>query len=355
YLPLQIEVTDRWSDHSCKWVLLDFQASVPANGTTRYTLASRDSGASISLTQSVAVVMDELEDAVCVNTGTATFWLDRVKFLPFVRACINGNEILDGSLNQTVLTDQNGTFWTPKITNLRRETSGHLRSTLCFEGAFLDSTGMQTSTEFSSLLHFFAGHSLVKMEFTLRNPRAAKHRGGLWDLGDPGSTYFRDLSFHLKHSGRDSITIKWSENPKAPLKETRGSVLEIYQASSGGQNWRSRNHVDRFGNVPLSFRGYKLNDEDVFLQGDRAQPTVIVSDRRGSLAVTLDSFWQNFPKAVQVNDGLLAVKLFPAQYGNLFELQGGEQKTHTVYFSFAASTDSLSTLACAHEGLIPSV
>jgi len=354
-LPLQAEVTDRWSDDSCRWVLLDFQACVAANGTTRYTLASRDSGTPITLPESVGVVIDEVEDAVCVNTGTATFWLNRIKFQPLMGACVNGSEILDAALSRTVLTDQNGRLWIPKIRSLRRETSGPLRTTLRFEGAFLDDKNTQTLGEFSSRLHFFARHSVVKMEFTLRNPRAAKHLRGLWDLGDPGSIYFKDLSLHLKLAGRDSVTIKWSEDPKAPLKETRGSVLEIYQASSGGQNWRSRNHLDRFGNVPLSFCGYKVNSEDVFLQGDRAQPTVIVSGENASFAVALDSFWQNFPKAVQVNDGLLAVKLFPAQYANLFELQGGEQKTHTVYLSFAASADNLNTLACAHEGLIPSV
>ena len=41
-------------------------------------------------------------------------------------------------------------------------------------------------------------------------------------------------------------------------------------------------------------------------------------------------FWQNFPKAVEATADSLTLRLFPRQYGDVHELQGGEQKTHDV-------------------------
>ena len=45
--------------------------------------------------------------------------------------------------------------------------------------------------------HFFAGLAAVRLLVTLRNPRAAVHPGGFWDLGDPGSIFVRDVSLTL--------------------------------------------------------------------------------------------------------------------------------------------------------------
>ena len=53
-----------------------------------------------------------------------------------------------------------------------------------------------------------------------------------------------------------------------------------------------------------------------------------------SIAGTVEGFWQNFPKALEVNDNRLTIGLFPRQYADVYELQGGEQKTHTAYLYF---------------------
>jgi hypothetical protein len=48
-------------------------------------------------------------------------------------------------------------------------------------------------------------------------------------------------------------------------------------------------------------------------------------------------FWQQFPKALEAEGRQVRVRLFPGQFGDLFELQGGEQKTHTVWLDFRAA------------------
>ncbi|MGH7199323.1 MAG: hypothetical protein ACREJB_01880, partial [Planctomycetaceae bacterium] len=58
------------------------------------------------------------------------------------------------------------------------------------------------------------------------------------------------------------------------------------------------------------------------------------------------------PKAVSVEENRLRVGLFPGEFDDLFELQGGERKTHTVWLQFgdaAAADRMLASLAWVHR------
>ncbi len=59
-------------------------------------------------------------------------------------------------------------------------------------------------------LNFYANLSLVEVKFTLHNPKAAHHPGGLWDLGDPGSIYFSDLILHMCLQSHTALTSEWT-------------------------------------------------------------------------------------------------------------------------------------------------
>src|SRR5262249_10311048 len=89
--------------------------------------------------------------------------------------------------------------------------------------------------------------------------------------------------------------------------------VELYQDSSGGPNWRSSNHVNRKGVVPLSLAGYRLHAGDVEHMGKRATPVMTL--RRGDhhVGVAMPCFWENFPKALEANHDHLTLRLFPRQ------------------------------------------
>jgi hypothetical protein len=53
-------------------------------------------------------------------------------------------------------------------------------------------------------------------------------------------------------------------------------------------------------------------------------------------------FWQEFPKAFRVDSVGLKVELFPGSTQDLHELQGGEQKTTTMYLDFSVTPAGLS-------------
>jgi hypothetical protein len=190
--------------------------------------------------------------------------------------------------------------------------------------------------EFDLVLDFFAGSPVVRIAVTVRNPRAAKHPGGIWELGDPGSVFLRELSLEIHGNGSNAQpAIACSPTLDAPLASAAGP-LELYQDSSGGVHWNSTNHVNREGVVPLSFPGYRLrhgNGEEV---GTRSTPVVALQSDGDSISVAMQHFWQNFPKCIEAAADGIGVGLFPSQFADLHELQGGEQKTHVLYVGFGA-------------------
>ena len=172
----------------------------------------------------------------------------------------------------------------------------------------------------------------IDLAITVRNPNPADHPGGNWDLGNQGSFYIQDLTLKLALKGdssRSELVVR--ETCDADLKTATESI-ELFQASSGGQNWNSSNHIDRNRKIPMPFRGYRLCVDGAQSTAERATPYVAIESDGATLAVACKRFWQNFPMAIRANGKTIEVGLLPKESGYEHELQGGEQKT----FEFAA-------------------
>jgi len=173
-------------------------------------------------------------------------------------------------------------------------------------------------------LTFYPLLNCYRLDITIRNPRRAKHKGGYWDLGDPGSIYLKDFSL-IFEIPKEKFLIK-TEPTNAPVKAKKFS---LYQESSGGENWLSRNHVNRLGEVPIRMRGFLFAYDDNETYGLRANPVI----RSENFSLAVKEFWQNFPKVISYDGTFLRVGLFPEEFPDLHEIQGGEQKTHTIFFA----------------------
>src|SRR5262249_51138865 len=82
------------------------------------------------------------------------------------------------------------------------------------------------------------------------------------------------------------------------------------------------------------FRGYRAKQCGRETSGLRASPIVSLGNEAFAVTVAIPEFWQQFPKALNATGEELLVRLFPGSRGRSFELQGGEQKTHTVWLHF---------------------
>ena len=344
-LPLQTDVLAAWPDKSLKWVLLDFQTAVKAKSIRELELILDESG-TVSDKQ-VYISAEENPNYFFIDTRAAAFFVNRNIFRPFDRVIVGGKEIIDIQKSRTVLTHESGARYEPVIEHIFFETKGSLRVTLKAEGVF-STRDRSVFAAFSARIGFYANSSMVKIEFTILNPKAAKHPGGLWDLGDPGSIFFKDLSLYVALSTSEHIKTFWTSKLGTRNSQSSDHLLCIYQDSSGGKNWNSRNHLNRQGEVGPSFKGYRIySDEKIIAEGERANPVISVTDGSKNICAGVQYFWQNFPKALEAKENTLVVRLFPRHCRDLFELQGGEQKTHSIFLDFGDSR-SIETL----EGLI---
>jgi hypothetical protein len=349
-LPLQAQVLSRWCDASIKWVLLDFEVSVEPNGLAELQLRGSDELTSPIFERRLSVA--QCPQSLLVATGRALFFLNAEILRPFDRVVVQGSDVLAQAGSGIVLTDALGRCYEPKIRRIAVEAEGPIRISLAIQGEFVADN--RSLANFTARINFYAGHSFIEMKLTLQNPRAATHLGGLWDLGDPGSIYFRDLSLHTCLACHSPLTIEWTTQPQRPVQKSRSSTIEIYQDSSGGPNWDSSNHLNRFRKAMNTFRGYRvMADGMIIREGGRASPVVLVRSDENGLAGAIEGFWQNFPKAIEVKGNRLSIRVFPHQYHDLYELQGGEQKTHTLFLHFGRNHEPATGLTWIHDRLIP--
>ena len=343
-VPMQVEPLACWSDGSVKWLLVDLLAPALREGTSEFTLRIDEEHRTKRRSDSAAgepgieVHVDEVRGVLRVDTGAVVFEVDRKRFLPFARVAAKDADFIDGTLCETTLRDARGKKRTPHVESIDVETSGPVRTTLLVRGYFPSCRGLR----FAARLSFFAGTGLVQLRFTIHNPNRARHRGGLWDLGDAGSIRFDDLSLVFGAAAKPAV-VQWKAAFDDPFQSLDGDALEIYQDSSGGENWQSRNHVNREGRVPCRMRGYRVRAGDENTSGLRGEPIVTLRSEALSLTVSMPEFWQQFPKALEVErQAAVRASLFPRQWDDLFELQGGEQKTHTVWLRYASGSQDVS-------------
>jgi hypothetical protein len=343
-IPLQTTPLARWTDSSVKWLLTDFilDPCIPRSSTWQLLQAS----ATAERPCAESLRVQEANGVIEVATGQLRFrWL-QVALSFFPQAVLEGQDFLDRAATRLRLRDAHGRVGRTKVQGVVLETTGPLRTTVRIQGVFAG----RGRCRFVARFCFFAGTGLVRLRLTVHNPNRAHHPGGLWDLGDPGSIFFQDLSLELGLAGAEAPGLRWSAEPEHEHESAGAGPLEIYQDSSGGEQWQSKNHVNRFGQVPCTFRGYRVRHGGNEVLGLRANPVVSLQLDRRTLTAALPEFWQQFPKALEAEGRLLRVRLFPQQFNDLFELQGGEQKTHTLWLHFGGESQlATAVLSWVHQ------
>jgi hypothetical protein len=350
-IPFQIKILSNWQEQSVKWALLDILVNCEPKSAVNYYLILKDQPFLEEGQHYDSIKIEESNSSITIDTEKAIFIIDKKTFMPFRQVNISGVNVIDQSNSCMMLKDEFNREYTPKIKNISIETRGLIRSTVKAQGQFVYKDGSVFS-DFLARASFYAGKRFAKIDFTIRNSKASKHPGGLWDLGDEGSIYFKDLSFNFALTEKKDISIFWKTEINEKERRLNNDKIEIYQDSSGGVKWDSLNHVNKNGKVMNSFRGYKVYSVDLLEQGFRATPTIVVQSQNRKMAATLQKFWQNSPKAIEAENNLLTLRLFPHQYNDVYELQGGEQKTHTIFLVFGHDNNEDINIDWVHAPLV---
>jgi YetA-like protein len=313
-VPLDAAVTEQWSDGSVRWALLDFVAGSADAEPARYRLAL-DGGARVG---PHAVRVEVTASSVQVHTGPSRFTLRAGGTAIFdeVVATPGG---LRQQLGTVLITDRDGREWPMRIARVECEHQGRLRATVKLEGHA--GPPRRPLVDVTVRVQFFAGTAAVRAAVTLANRRRARHPGGIWELGDSGSVYLRDasVSFGLRAL---RLSAQCSIEPAHDM-EPFERWLQIRQHSS---------------------RAYTIASHGSMREGHRATPAVLIDDVAGRIGLAVDYFWQNCPREIDVQPRAFSFRVFPLQPGELYELQGGERKTHRFTMLFgddAAARDAI--------------
>lgn len=322
-VPLQLRVLDRWSDGSVRWALCDFAASAPG-GRSTYRLERRKPLVRKSGSLDVAVAI--AEKRASIGTSAARFELRADGALECHQS---GSDA--PTISEFQIVDAAGgpmPIWVEAITH---DEPGFLRTSVLVTAAV---GSVDRPLRLFVRYHFYAGSPVVRIQTTLRNTARAEHAGGFWDLGDPASRQIKDFAFGISlPSTGGSWQAMCSSAPSQPLRPC-ALPFELYQDSSGGENWQSSNHLNRNRAVPTTFRGYRMREGTGETRGLRATPVVSLHGRAGSVAIAQRQFWERFPRAIEATGENLVLRFLPGQFADTHELQGGEQISEELVVSF---------------------
>jgi hypothetical protein len=315
-------------------VLLDF--AVDHHGDSAlHAFATWTPSAAARAPQRSEVLVAEDAAGVTVNTGSAIF---RIEFgttaFPFESLTLSGRLSAEGIRGELRVVTEDGQECTPSIQQIVIEERGPARAVALVTFAVRLPQGQLL--EIVGRVHFFAGSAVTRLSIRVRNPRKAEHPGGFWDLGNGGSIFLKEFALVISLTDSSgTLGVRCSPEIDAPLQAYQ-LPFEIYQDSSGGENWKSAVHINRRRQIPVSFRGYRLRSGEVVETKHRATPIVHVTRGEAQVTAVRPQFWQNFPTSMSADESSLSIGFWSKDFADAHELQGGEQKTHEVFVAFGA-------------------
>ncbi len=345
-LPAQFTPLARWggspddTSRPIRWLLIDFQASVPAWGENTYFL--QETGWSLQPAHPLSITSGP--DSLVVETQSA-----------------DGNplrysvSLVDGRLAAPGLGDLVGGrlrsggveyTWSGPV-NVEVMLQGPVRSLVRVRGTYRDAGG-NPLLDYSSYYWFYAGLPMVRLYHSVENntpcPLGEYEQISCMDIGSAGSVTFEDLSLVLPANLGDHLSFEVGGQGAALSGALSGDLL-LVQDSSGLDHWDHYRTLTDWDGKPLdtrprmqayvSFRGYRTTLADAQVEsGEQAPGWLRIQGEDGAWTVGVRDFWQNFPKALRAAPGgTVEIGLFPGEFGPSgyeFTLRAGEHKTHEV-------------------------
>ncbi len=361
-VPASFKVTARWGgapddgSKPVKWLLATFMATVPGNGHATYHLVNtqgQQADGSLKVTENTS-------DSMTIDTGAATFTLDKHRFSIFRKVEVAGSVVTDSGANGLFLTDKDGGVYStlalaPRVFEV--EESGPARLVLKVEGSFADSSSIPL-LDYRAYIYFYQGKSYARVLFTLGNHNKAKvGASGKYDVYEyygANSVTFRDLSARVILTASDAPHFIFHGN----ASEKSGSLdgrLVIYQDSSGTDFWANYTSADNPRPTSYSrFRGYQASLDGLKIDsGDKNEGWVDCSFEEHGMAAGLVNFWQEFPKALSADsNGTVEIKLFPDEYSGLYNFRVGEEKTTEFFLYFHKADGRTAGSAAVSKALL---
>jgi len=382
-IPAQFTVLSRWhgipSDETkpIKWVLLDFNADVNIGGTSTYYL--RDGAVDSTPTTDLTLIEDQ--NSIIVNTGAATFTINKNYFNLFDYVNIDGKNIIaQPNEGGVVLTGEDGTKYYTTLEapeEIEIEEQGPQRTVVRVRGVFksqdgryfgpsiydradatkenLDAFGYSYAGSFNEnkfsqpykksiiyyncRIHFYNNKEYVKVFLTLENNGANGRTNPEPYFAPNQSVYFDSVNLILKTGNTSQVNVV-SEDSSAQLAPVDDFTLY--------QDWKEDlvgwpdDTLDRFYAKGIYYETRKGTEQ---LSTGMTNPGWI--DAKGDsqgIGLAIRHFWQNFPKKISVNNSEIKMGFWPeegyypytmdAKDSGQYLFDAGRHKTYELILNF---------------------
>ncbi|HUU27620.1 MAG TPA: beta-L-arabinofuranosidase domain-containing protein [archaeon] len=332
-VPCEFRKVNSWPDGSLRWVHLDFQASVGANGELRLSL---ERGTPVEIASKLEV--EETGTEITVTTGKLRAEIKKAGFNIFNGVWINAQE---GYSDQLVAPHERGlVMWADGVeytsagdnaSNVTVEGQGPMRIMLRAEGELKTESGAQ-GFHYICRLYFYNDSPVVRLVYTFEN------RGPYLE-------------------GREDKVVLEGLHVELPTAATNS---DYYLGSPGGSA-----HLDFNGNDKDFYHLVPSTDRIIQGTGEIAQeignPKQLKTDRYGWIGGRVGSnglfgmglryFWQMNPSSLEVNSGtgVFTAGLIPHRLGQSIDIYSGVARTHYLRFAFTESVniDTLASMLAA--------
>lgn len=326
-IPAQFKVLSRWPDGSIKWVLLDFQVSVPEERELPIFL--EDGGQGNVKVSPLKIIEDK--EGISVDTGVMKFTVSKKRFNLFDEVTVGTHKVVTPAGKNGVWltgTDNTGysSYFSPPDKVIIEE-RGPLRTVILVQGKFKDAKGkgfMPETARYNARIHTYANQSFVRIFLTIEN----NGRYGFNLDNKPGEPYsFRELNLQLRLKLQPKRWIATTDY------DERYSPKERFFLYQRRRLIKLNTETENFSY--LIKRGDKLDYE-----GKRHEGWIDISDSAIGVTVAVRHFWQNYPKSIVFSDDTLSLGLWPigGKWPPLarenYRFRPGTHKTYELLFSF---------------------
>ena len=335
--PAQFTVTSFWKDGSIRWLLATFLADLNAGHKATYTA---ELGRAVTRQPiEPALLVERRPNAIVVDTGPMEVRIDTRDFSLFSSIIIDRNGdgrfaaeemVATSAPGGIVLRGLDGTRYAATVADARIEEHGPLATTLRLEGPYVSDAGTPCFRH-TTRLTFYAGSTRV----------------------DVAHSHIDDA---LEHEFADFRSVEM------PIRLVGGAATQaaaLVPGPDAGSRWLTA-PVPAAKPVRLFQRddaAFALAMPNGAVNGTRAPGAMALRRAdRTPVAVAVEGFWQNYPKALRASRAELVVELWPdirdeKAYAELpyyldfpfvgggYRFKWGMSKTHRVRLAFGLGPD----------------
>lgn len=309
----QCKITAKWPDNSVKWLLVNFLADLPGNSAKDYHLILDNEE---SLIPNKKVLIRELSGRLHIDTGELKLQLSKPGEIGLFYRIENEYTSYESSeIVGPVITNERDEEFFINVEKRGWEVleEGPVVSVVQTKGKHYSSK-QESWIDYTVRIYAYGGKPWIRIDYSIINKEEGREQK------------LRSVELRIK-PGYDAVS-----NVSTALA-TSNYTSEIRQGSSENKLY----HVidaeqllyEANEHIPETFYGTFWSDWNV--------------EKKGGICATIYQAHQNFPKAMEVNNEGISIRILPQESFDLNLLQG-MGKTHRLFLQFHGPEESIQDL-----------